>query len=1035
MVGSVKPVALHCLSNYSFLRGASHPHELIEQAYQLGYQAIAITDECSLAGIVRAYVAAREYPIQLLVGSEFRLDDVGTLIVLVRNKQGYAQLCELITLARSRCKKGSYLLQLDDFDQRLSDCEILWRPLTSLGLTSALLALAQRLRGLFGQRLWLAYGRHYQADDAEQYSLYQSLQQNTGIKVAAACQVTYHQASRQPLADVLVAIHEQQPLDCCLAQIKSNQDYGLRTAAELQQCYPAEWLATAAEVAKQCHFCLSELQYQYPAELVPAGMNATEYLRQLTYAGAAQRFPQGLKADVKAKLEKELQLIAQLKYEYFFLTIHDIVQFAQQQDILYQGRGSAANSVVCYCLQITAVNPDQIDVLFERFISAERDEPPDIDVDFEHQRREEVIQYIYRKYGRHRAALAATVIRYRLRSALRDVGKALGYPEQELRHYLQQIDKRDTECDWQQQLSAKVPGLLETQRGRWLLTLTETIKGFPRHLSQHVGGFVIAATNLNQLVPVENASMPERTVIQWDKDDIEALRLIKVDILALGMLSALQKMFKLVREHYQQDYHLANIPPADQQVFKMLQQADSVGVFQIESRAQMNMLPRLKPHCFYDLVVQIAIVRPGPIQGDMVHPYLRRRAGQEAVTYPSAAVKQVLARTLGVPIFQEQVIKLAMVAAGFSGGEADQLRRAMANWKSNGELQQFEHKLIRGMLARGYSEEFAQRIFAQICGFGEYGFPESHSASFANLAYASAWLKYHYPLAFYCALLNSLPMGFYSADQLIQDARRHQLVVLPANIQQSHWHHHLVPLQQGYGLQLGLRLVKGLAADEIKQLIEQRPRSGFRNLQQLRDLGLSAVTLQRLAAADVLGSLAGNRYQSKWQSLAHQTEQLPLFAHQQTAEVTPDYLPKPSEFADIAGDYQTTGVSLRRHPLALLREQGWLRHSKSAQSLQLCRHKQLVTVTGLVTCRQRPGSAGGVTFITLEDETGMANVVIWARVAKAYRKAFLTSQLLTVKGILEREGEVIHIIAGELIDNSEQLARLGMQANRSRDFH
>lgn len=1039
-----RPAALHCLTNFSFLRGASHPHELVTRACELGYQALAITDECSVAGVVRAYVAARDKPLRLIIGSEFQLADLGTLVVLVRNRSGYAQLCQLITTARNRCQKGQYQVTLDDFLGTLPDCLLLWRLPTFMSNAVSRDSTAlepyiehiEQLKQHYPSRFWLAYGRHYQAHDAETYQHYQRLSEQFHVPVAAVCEVCYHQPNRQALHDVLVAIRQRQPIDSQVAQLKPNQDYCLRSADALTQCYPANWLAQTVNIAKQCCFCLSELRYEYPAELVPTEKTATDYLRELTYAGAAKRFPDGLRRDVQAKLEKELTLIAQLGYEYFFLTIHDIVQFAQQRGILYQGRGSAANSVVCYCLQITAVNPDQIDVLFERFISAERDEPPDIDVDFEHERREEVIQYIYKKYGRQRAALAATVIRYRLRSALRDVGKALGFHEQELRHYLRQIDRRDGQHSWQEQLIEKFPGLQASYRGRCLLKLTESILGFPRHLSQHVGGFVIAATQLTDLVPVENASMPDRTVIQWDKDDLETLHLIKVDVLALGMLTALRKMFALVKQHYQRDLGLANIVQEDPAVYGMLQRADSIGVFQIESRAQMNMLPRLRPHTFYDLVVQIAIVRPGPIQGDMVHPYLRRRAGLEPVTFPSEAVREVLQRTLGVPIFQEQVIKLAMVAAGFSGGEADQLRRAMANWKSSGELRQFESKLIAGMRARGYSDDFAQRIFQQICGFGEYGFPESHSASFANLAYASAWLKHYYPAAFYCALLNSLPMGFYSANQLIQDAKRHHISVLPMDIQHSHWHHQLEAGQHGLQLRLGLRLIKGLRQTAIDHLLSQRPVQGFTHLAQLRTSGLSGADLHKLAAADALQALSGHRYQSQWQSLALQAEQLPLFAQgEQINEGSSIGLAQPAEFQDVAVDYSTTGVSIRRHPLALLREQQALSGYKLASELQQCRHKQLVRVAGLVTCRQRPGTASGVTFVTLEDESGLVNVVIWQQTARAFRQAFLTAQLLKVKGVVEINGDVIHVIAGQLEDGTEQLAQLGVAANRSRDFH
>ena len=1036
MAGSVNPVALNCLSYYSFLRGASSPAELIEQAAELGYQALAITDECSLAGVVRAYVANQQLPspLQLLIGSSFDLAEQGRWVVLVRDHQGYTQLCELITKARSRCSKGAYQLGLDDLAELdPSHVILLWRP----ELTGAMATVTQHLLPRFEGALYLAFSRHYHSDDAARYRAYQHYHQVTGLPIVAACEVLYHQRQQQPLFDVMQAIRERQAVTQIVEHLPANHEYCLRSVAELQQCYPHAWLEQAGFIAQKCHFCLSELRYQYPSELVPEGQTATAYLRELTYAGAKRRFPDGLSADVQAKLEKELGLIEQLEYEYFFLTIYDIVQFAQQRGILYQGRGSAANSVVCYCLEITAVNPAQIDVLFERFISAERDEPPDIDVDFEHQRREEVIQYIYQKYGRKRAALAATVVRYRLKSAFRDVGKALGFREQALRHYLQRIDRRDREYHWREQLLEQVPELAQTQRGRWLLDLTQALIGTPRHLSQHVGGFVIASRSLAELVPVENASMPERTVIQWDKDDIEALRLIKVDILALGMLSALQKMLTYVRGYGQtaaeQQLSLATIPSEDAKVYQMLQQADSIGIFQIESRAQMNMLPRLKPATFYDLVVQIAIVRPGPIQGDMVHPYLRRRAGLEPIEYPSAAVKQVLERTLGVPIFQEQVIKLAMVAAGFSGGEADQLRRAMANWQRSGKLKKFERKLIEGMRARGYSDDFAKRIYQQILGFGEYGFPESHSASFANLAYASAWMKYHHPAAFYCALLNSLPMGFYSADQLLQDAKRHHVPLLPVDIQFSQWDHQLVELTERRSLRLGLRLIKGLSRHRIEALIAQRPAQGFQSLQQLQHCGARRHELQALAAADALAGVSGHRYQSQWQSLAVQ-EQPPLFA-ELLDDLNDEQVAAPTEIEEIRADYQHLGLSLRRHPLAILREQGKLRGYKTAAELSTCRSGQFVQISGLVTCRQRPGTSSGVTFITLEDETGQANIVIWLATARQFRQAYLRARLLKVKGVVEIHAGVVHVIAGQLFDESEHLRPFQLDRKRSRDFH
>lgn len=1039
MVGSaeqatlLRPIALQCVTNYSFLCGAGHPAEYVQRALELNYQALAITDECSVAGVVRAYLAHKEHAtgLQLIIGSFFRTETLGTLIVLAQHRRGYGQLCQCISRARGRAKKGSYLVQPEDFLQGLDDCLLLWRPATA----AAFAQYAPLLRQAFGARLYLAYARHFHVDDVACYQAYEKYQQDSGIPVVAVDEVRYPDAQRQPLHDVLSAIRQRQTVVQIRASLPPNAEHYLRSAEQLQGCYPRAWLLRAEEIVRQCQFQMQELSYEYPAELVPAGKTASTYLRELAYAGAQERFPNGLRSDVQDKLEKELQLIAELGYEYFFLTIYDLVRFAQQQNILYQGRGSAANSVVCYCLQITAVNPDQIDVLFERFLSKERDEPPDIDVDFEHQRREEVIQYIYKKYGRHRAALAATVIRYRLRSALRDVGKALGFNEQRLRHYLQQIDRRDHTVSWQQQLLAQHPGLAATQQGRWLLLLTEQLLGYPRHLSQHVGGFVIAAGALTDLVPIEQASMVDRTVIQWDKDDLETLKLIKVDVLALGMLSALQRMLQLVAKHYQRPLTLATIPTEDAQVYAMLHKADSVGVFQVESRAQMSMLPRLRPTTFYDLVVQIAIVRPGPIQGDMVHPYLRRRAGEEAVTYPSEAVRQVTERTLGIPIFQEQVIKLAMVAAGFSGGEADQLRRAMATWRSTGKLQQFEQRLIDGMRSRGYSEDYARRIYQQICGFGEYGFPESHSASFANLAYASAWFKCHYPAAFYCALLNSLPMGFYSAEQLVQDARRHHVTILPVDVQTSAWQHQLVAQQCGFGIRLGLRLVRGLAEHQVQGVLNHRPSSGFASLLALQQAGATPSVLQRLAAADALRQLTGDRYQSQWQSLALTKEQLPLFADAPPDPSPSVHLPVPSEVHDVAADYRNLRASVRRHPIQLLRERGLLRGIRCAAELAHCRHQQVVRVAGLVTGRQRPGTASGVTFITLEDESGWINVVVWLQTARAQRATYLTASLLIVTGTVEIHGDVMHVIAGRLEDGAPLLQQLELTTRRSRDFH
>ena len=717
----------------------------------------------------------------------------------------------------------------------------------------------------------------------------------------------------------------------------------------------------------------------------------------------------------------------------FFLTVYDLVQFAKRQQILYQGRGSSANSIVCYCLEITAVDPRQIQVLFERFISKERAEPPDIDVDFEHQRREEIIQYIYQKYGRHRAALAATVITYRFKSAVREVGKALGISLPQLELFIKNVDQKDQHTKWEEQLQSL--GLdSQSHVGQCFLQLVQSLQGFPRHLSQHVGGFIISAGPLSELVPIENASMKDRTVIQWDKDDLASLALLKVDVLALGMLSAIRRALHMVQHHHGRKLSLADITRMDDdsKVYEMLQQGDSVGVFQVESRAQMSMLPRLQPACFYDLVIQIAIVRPGPIQGDMVHPFLRRRAGKEPVEYPSKEVKGVLARTLGVPIFQEQVIKLAMVAAGFSGGEADRLRRAMASWKRHGELDQFHHKLVDGMVARGYKLAFAERLYQQILGFGEYGFPESHSASFAVLTYASAWLKYHYTAVFYCAILNSQPMGFYSASQLVQDARRHGVQVLPVCINKSLWDHSLETTQtEELALRLGLRQVKGVRQEDMHRLLEQRPKQGFKDLSQVQALHHAKGQLESLASANALTCFSGHRYQARWQLLDNH-QHLPLL--RQVQEAQPDQLPGPSSLDALTEDYASLRLSLEQHPMALLRNAGLLKGCLSTSQMVDKPHRSLVTAAGLVTGRQRPGTASGVTFITLEDETGNTNLVVWQGTARAQRQAYLNATILKVKGILERDpdSQVIHIIAGKLIDCSHLLEQLSVS---SRDFH
>jgi len=1024
---------LFCQSNFSFLQGASHPQELIRQADFLGYEALAITDECSLAGIVRAYteIKQRQLSIKLIVGSLLRLEPGLQVVLLCPDKNAYSELCRIITNARRRATKGHY--QLHEWDLKsLQHCLLIWLP---CGQKTQDQHWARWLTKHHRERLWLGCRRLLHADEQQQLDHCQQLSLTFDIPITCCSGVLMHQSERLPLQHCLTAIRLKTSVAGLGHRALSNSEASLRPLHKLNRLYPEEWIEQSLQIARRCTFSMDELRYQYPAELVPEGYSAADYLRQLVYEGAAERYPGGIPDKVRALLEKELALIALKQYEYFFLTIRDIVEFAQKQQILYQGRGSAANSAVCYCLQITAVDPSKSEVLFERFISKERDEPPDIDVDFEHERREEVIQYIYRKYGRERTALAATVITYRLKSAVRDIGKALGIEETQLDFFIKNINRRDSGLSWQCQISEL--GLdPQSSTARHLLQLTETLQGFPRHLSQHVGGFVISSGPLYELVPVENAAMQERTVIQWDKDDIESMQLIKVDILALGMLTAIRKCFALIEKHYGRRLSIATISKLgdDPDVYRMIQQADTVGVFQIESRAQMSMLPRLKPRCYYDLVIEIAIVRPGPIQGDMVHPYLRRRDGKEQVDYPSEAVKGVLDRTLGVPIFQEQVIQLAMVAAGFSGGEADQLRRAMGSWKRTGELKSFEQKLIQGMLDRGYKRQFAERLYQQICGFGEYGFPESHSASFAVLAYVSAWLKQHYPAAFYTALLNSWPMGFYSPSQLIQDALRHHINVLPVCINHSDYDYTLQSHGKDLAIRIGLRQVKGLSAQSAQAIVGHRPEQGFEKASELRNILKKDDELQALASADALKALhrggENNRYQTRWM-LMDNTPTLPLFS--QVGGTNSQWPVVPDSVDDMLEDYAATGMTLNTHPIGLLQQAGLLGHITSAKDLPDRAHNSVVRVAGLVQGRQSPGTASGVTFITLEDDTGNINVIVWRATARAQKQAYLKASILKVTGIIEKgDGDVIHIIAGKLEDLSHQFQQLKI---KSRDFH
>jgi error-prone DNA polymerase len=836
---------LHALSNFTFLRGASHPEELVETAATLGYEALAITDECSMSGIVRAHAIAKEVGLKkLIIGAELRLRSGRKLVALARNQNGYAALCRLITTARRAAEKGRYELTRLAFEDGLPDCLVLWIPDQDYKLDVE----DHWIRETFRDRLWIAVELLADGRQREQLARLREEGRRLKLPLVASGDVHMHCRARRILQDTVTAIRHGTTIDNAGFALYPNGERHLRSLEVLQRVYPADLLEETLRIADAIDFSLDELRYEYPNEIIPEGETSATYLRKLTEAGVRRRWPQGVSHKVAMLIEHELALIAELNYEPYFLTVYDIVAFARSQDILCQGRGSAANSAVCFCLGITEVDPERMEMLVERFISKERNEPPDIDVDFEHERREEVIQYIYAKYGRERAALAATVITYRPRSALRDVGKVLGLSDL-------QVGRLSRSMQWWDGHKVDDSRILEAGLApdspiiKRLLYLVGELIGFPRHLSQHVGGFVISDAPLHELVPVENATMPDRTVIQWEKNDLEDLGLLKVDVLGLGMLTAIRRSFDLVRDFDGREYTLATVPAEDPIVYDMICDGDTMGVFQIESRAQMTMLPRLRPRCYYDLVIEVAIIRPGPIQGDMVHPYLRRRNGEEAVDYPSEEVKGVLQRTLGVPIFQEQVMQLAVVAAGFTPGEADRLRRAMAAWKRRGGLGSFEKKLINGMRERGYDEGFARQIFQQILGFGEYGFPESHSASFALLVYVSSWLKCHEPAAFTCALLNSQPMGFYSASQLVQDAQRHGVSIRPVDINRSDWDCSLEADDAGVAtLRLGLRMVKGLSEEAGQRIVNERVSGEYTQVQALlecagldrRELGVLA---------------------------------------------------------------------------------------------------------------------------------------------------------------------------------------------------
>lgn len=1042
---------LFCLSNFSFLQGASHAEELVARAVQLGYSALALTDECSLAGVVRAHAEAKKAGLPLVIGAHFHLKNPDgsqalSLILLAQNRNGYGNLSELITLGRMRAAKGEYFLTPQDLAEpapeyahlkHMPDCLAILLPAYP-GHESQDVDRLHRQAGwiatAFPGRAWLGLVLLHRAFDEAHRATVEEVGWQHGLPIVALGHVCMHVRSRKPLQDTLTATRLGKPVAECGYGLAQNAEQHLRARLRLANIYTREALDETVRVARLCTFSLDELRYEYPDEVVPQGHDASSYLRQETYIGAHRRFREGIPAKVQEQIEHELSLIAEMKYEHYFLTVYDIVRFARSQHILCQGRGSAANSAVCYCLGITEVDPARASLLFERFISKERNEPPDIDVDFEHQRREEVIQYIYGKYGRQRAALAAVVISYRPKSALRDSGRALGID-------LAIVEKVAKTHHWFDSRADLLGRLAETGLDpeaplsqQWA-TLAQQLLNFPRHLSQHPGGFVIAQGKLSRLVPIENAAMEDRSVIQWDKNDLEELGLMKVDVLALGMLSMLRRALELVGQRHGNVFEMQDIPADDPATYDMICEADTVGVFQIESRAQMSMLPRMRPRVFYDLVIEVAVVRPGPIQGGMVHPYLKRRQGLEPVVYPSPEMKVALSRTLGVPIFQEQVMQVAILGAGFTPGEADQLRRAMAAWKRKGGMEQYYDRIVNGMLERGYTREFAEAIFSQIQGFGEYGFPESHAASFALLAYASSWLKCHEPAAFLCALLNSQPMGFYSPSQLVQDARRHGIEVRPVDIAVSGWESTLeeydpVDRSRQPAVRLGLSLQRGMKQEAAARIEDARAIRPFESVADLaRRAQLDRSDLQVLAGANALGSLAGNRREALWQAVGAVPDR-DLLRPTTVPEEAPR-LAAPGEGEEIVGDYRAQGLTLGRHPLALLRPQLLAKRFMPASTLMDYQDGQLARACGIVTVRQRPGTAKGVLFMTLEDETGNINVIVWPTLVEQQRREVLNAPLLGVYGIWQKEGKVTHLVAKRLVDMSHLLGRLNTS---SRDF-
>ncbi len=1079
---SLRPLGyaeLHCKTNFSFLEGASHAYELVDRAVELEYSALAITDRNTLAGVVRAHAAAKEHPFKLIIGAEIVPIDFPPIVLWATDRRAYARLSRLLTVGRRRAVKGHCALAWDDIADHAEGllAGLVTYPRATAALPNALPAtmpdgheipavLARNTLGtfreLFGKRGYLLVALHRGPDDQRDLHNVITRSRASHIPLLASGNVLYHRPSRMPLHDVITAVRHGTTVPAAGDRLQPNAHRHLHTLDEIANTFAEvpDALWRTQEVADRCNFSLDELRYEYPEELAPRGMTPFEYLTHLAWKGAHRRYPRGLPNKVRSLVEHELVLIEELHYEAYFLTVWDLVRFARRRAILCQGRGSAANSAVCYCLGITSVDPQHVDVLFERFLSRERNEAPDIDVDFEHERREEVLQYLYDKYGRERAGMTGVVITYRSRSAIRDVGKALGLSLDRVDALAKQVDGHGTDTQLAQRCEqVGIDPYSET--GRRLIYLVDELIGFPRHLSQHVGGMVMTQGPLCELVPIENAAMADRTVIQWDKDDLDTLGLLKVDCLALGMLSAIHRCFDMIERHAERSLTLATVPQDDSRIYDMICRADTMGVFQIESRAQMSMLPRLKPRCYYDLVIEVAIVRPGPIQGNMVHPYLRRRAGEEPVIYPSPEIETVLKKTLGVPLFQEQAMRLAVVAAGFTPGEADQLRRAMGAWRRPGVIERFRDKLLDGMRERGLSAEFAQQVFRQIRGFGEYGFPESHAASFALLVYVSAWLKHYYPAAFAAALINSQPMGFYAPAQLVRDARQHGVTVLPVDVNASCWdctleshdtleghgtahraeseQHRQRPTDatmpsHPHSLRLGFRMISGLPQSAAMAIERAQSAGPFRSLADFTHrTALSRVMVMRLSKADVFRSLNRDRRNALWEALAQDktAQQLPLFQKLAPEDEPLAQLPTLTDQEEVFADYLTVGLSLRAHPIAFHRDALQQLNVVTAEQLKHFQSKRRVRVAGLVLLRQRPSTAKGITFVTLEDETGTANLLVHQATWQRYYQVARRSSAWLAHGHIECKDSVIHVIVQRLEDLSTLLGTVKVHA---RDF-